>query len=322
MRSSPRASLLPIVLLLVASAAVLAPAPLAAETAKAPSAPAFVSGDWLEKLLPPEVVLIDARPVRDFLAAHIPGAQSVTTENLRSSAGGVPASLYPPEVLDALFARVGVEATGHVVVYGNESDADATYVATAARIAGAACVSVLDGGFTRWKGEGRPVTAERAAGSSGEASLPGQRLAPRPRSTRCRRASATGRPSSSTSGTEEQWAAGRIPGAKNRFWKKDVADGFVPPRGEIRAELEAAGVSWEKPVVVYCNSGHQASEGFYIAEVPARPPRRPALRGLLARVVDDAGNAEGIVRAPRSLRRSDGRARSPRSSPPRPAPAS
>ena len=64
--------------------------------------------------------------------------------------------------------------------------------------------------------------------------------------------------------TEEQWAAGRIPGAKNRPWKKDVADGSFGPAGEIRAELEAAGVSWEKPVVVYCNSGHQASEGFYM----------------------------------------------------------
>lgn len=263
MRSSPRASRLLIVLLLVASPAVLAPAPLAAETAKAPSAAAFVSGDWLEKLLPPEVVLIDARPMRDFLASHIPGAQSVTPENLRASAGGVPASLYPPEVLDALFARVGIEATGHVVVYGNESDVDATYVATAARIAGAACVSVLDGGFARWKGEGRPVTADRAVAPQVRRHFRSNTSLLVPVAEVLTRVG-DGKTVFLDVRTEEQWAAGRIPGAKNRPWKKDVADGSFRPAAEIRAELEAAGISWEKPVVVYCNSGHQASEGFYM----------------------------------------------------------
>jgi thiosulfate/3-mercaptopyruvate sulfurtransferase len=254
---------LPIVLLVVASAAALAPAPLAAETAKAPSAPAFVSGDWLEKLLPPEVVLIDARPMRDFLASHIPGAQNVTPENLRASAGGVPASLYPPEVLDAVFARIGIEATGHVVVYGNESDVDATYVATAARIAGAACVSVLDGGFSRWKGEGRPVTAERPVVPQVRRPFRGNASLLVPVAEVLTRVG-DGKTVFLDVRTEEQWSAGRIPGAKNRPWKKDVADGSFRPPEEIRAEMEAAGVSWEKPVVVYCNSGHQASEGFYM----------------------------------------------------------
>jgi thiosulfate/3-mercaptopyruvate sulfurtransferase len=63
---------------------------------------------------------------------------------------------------------------------------------------------------------------------------------------------------------EEQWLKGRIPGAKNRFWKADVAAGLFRPNDQLRAELEAAGVSWEKPVVVYCNSGHQASEGLWM----------------------------------------------------------
>ena len=62
----------------------------------------------------------------------------------------------------------------------------------------------------------------------------------------------------------EQWLAGRIPGATNRFWKADVADGSLRPLAELRAELEAAGVSWERPVVVYCNSGHQASEALWL----------------------------------------------------------
>jgi thiosulfate/3-mercaptopyruvate sulfurtransferase len=71
---------------------------------------------------------------------------------------------------------------------------------------------------------------------------------------------------------EEQWAKGRIPGARNRFWKKDVEDGVFRPNEKVRAELEAVGVSWDKPVVVYCNSGHQASEALWMLRFVLRHP--------------------------------------------------
>ena len=48
-------------------------------------------------------------------AGHLPGAQSVSPENLRASSGGVPAALYPPKLLDAIFARAGLDARARVV---------------------------------------------------------------------------------------------------------------------------------------------------------------------------------------------------------------
>jgi len=263
MRSSPRASLLPIVLLLLASASVLAPALLASETAKAPSAPAVVSGEWLSATMgSKDLVLLDARPMRDFLAAHLQGAQSVAVENLRSTSGGVPATTYPPEVLGVVFARAGVTRTSHVVVYGAESDNDATYVATAALIAGAQRVSVLDGGFSRWTAEARPTTKDRSLIPLAKPGLQGNTALLIP-IDEVKRRIGDGRTVLIDVRPEESWAAGRIPGAKNRFWKKDVDGGSFRPEAATRAELEEAGVSWEKPVVVYCNSGHQASETFY-----------------------------------------------------------
>ena len=251
----------------VLRAALLAPALLLPAVApgspKAPDPGAFVSGPWLETRLPPAVVLLDARPFREFLAGHLPGAQSVSPENLRSTAGGVPAALYPPEILDAIFARVGIDAKAHVVVYGAETDVDATYVATAARIAGAARVEVLDGGFTRWTAEGRPVTRERvlSPGVKPDRGIDARLLVS---GAEARKRVGDGKTVFLDVRPAEQWLAGRIPGAKNRFWKADVADGSLRPLPELRAELEAAGVSWEKPVVVYCNSGHQASEALWL----------------------------------------------------------
>ncbi len=230
---------------------------------QAPATEAFVSGPWLETQLPPSVVLLDARPFREFLSGHLPGAQSVSPENLRSTSGGVPAALYPPEILDAVFARVGVGAKARVVVYGAGTDVDATYVATAARIAGAAHVHVLDGGFTRWTAEGRPVTRERVLSP---AAMPDRRVDARllVSGAEARKRVGDGRTVFLDVRPAEQWLAGRIPGAKNRFWKEDVADGSLRPLADLRDELEAAGVSWERPVVVYCNSGHQASEALWL----------------------------------------------------------
>jgi thiosulfate/3-mercaptopyruvate sulfurtransferase len=255
-----RAHALPKVLPLALAFALLLPAAAARASG---DAPAVVSGGWLEpRLGSEEVVVLDARPLRDFLGAHLPGARSVAVENLRGTSGGVPATMLPPEILSEIFARAGVTPRSHVVVYGAESDNDATYIATAARIAGAPRVSVLDGGFASWMKDLRPVRAERV-----------RYAVPKPKLRGARGLLVTLEEAQARVGDgktvfldvrpEEQWAKGRIPGARNRFWKKDVDGGLFRPNEAIRAELEAAGVSWEKPVVVYCNSGHQASEGFY-----------------------------------------------------------
>lgn len=256
----PSRSGLPVAAL--ALAALLAPVARAA--APAAEVPPVVSGGWLEpRLASEDVVVLDARPLRDFLASHLPGARSVAVENLRGTSGGVPATMLPPAILGEVFARAGVTPRSHVVVYGAESDVDAAYVATAARVAGAARVSVLDGGFAAWNKDLRPVRVERVRFSVPKAELrdaPGL-LAPLEEALK---RVGDGKTVFLDVRPEEQWAKGRIPGARNRFWKKDVEGGLFRQNEAIRAELEAAGVSWEKPVVVYCNSGHQASEALWM----------------------------------------------------------
>ena len=66
---------------------------------------------------------------------------------------------------------------------------------------------------------------------------------------------------------------GHIPGAKSRFWMKDVVPAGQPDAGsfrsdaELKVELEAAGVTAATPVIVYCNTGQQASELFHTLRV-------------------------------------------------------
>ncbi len=244
----------------------LTPSVLAQEikgTAPATAAP-VVSTEWVaSQLEDPVLGIIDARGLRAFLTGHIPGAQVIEPDNVRSTAGGVPASLHEWPHLASIVNRSGLSPGRHVVVYGDESDVNATYIAMVMRLAGLPRVSVLDGGFKKWTGEKRPFTTAR-------------NMVPK--------ASATLTPDAEAiAGLEEmkkivagkkaifldvrpaeQFQAGRIPGAKNRFWKTDIAaDGTFRPEADIKAELVAMGMTPDKPVIVYCNSGHQASEGFY-----------------------------------------------------------
>ena len=85
------ARILPSVLPHALALALLLPA---APARSAAWSPAVVSGGWLEsKLASEEIVVLDARPLKEFLGAHLPGARNVAPDNLRSTSGGVPATL-------------------------------------------------------------------------------------------------------------------------------------------------------------------------------------------------------------------------------------
>ena len=219
--------------------------------------------------VPGSVVLLDARPgLKPYLTGHLPGAQMLVVDNLRSTAGGVPAVLYPWETIHLVAHRLGIAGDVPVVVYGDESDIDATYVASVLRASGVKQVSVLDGGFQRWTAEKRPVTAERKPmAATTEAFVP--RPADLVALDEVKKAVETKSAVLLDARPADAFNAGHIPGAKSRFWKKDIVPDGQPnagsfrPDAEVKAELESAGVTAATPVIVYCNTGHQASELFY-----------------------------------------------------------
>ncbi len=227
-----------------------------------PPAPPVVSTAWLAEQIG-AVATVDARPsLKSYLAGHLPGAQPLSVENLRSAAGGVPGALLPWDTVQLVARRLGLGAGRPVVVYAEESDVDATYVATALRLAGLPQVAVLDGGFKRWSAEKRPVTAERRL-----VPITTDALTADPRAIASiddvKKALGTKSALLLDARPAEAFAAGHIPGAKSRFWMKDVADGTFRGEAEVRSELKELGVTGEAPVIVYCNTGHMASELFY-----------------------------------------------------------
>jgi 3-mercaptopyruvate sulfurtransferase SseA len=253
---------------------------LASPPAFAAAVPAVVGTAWLaENLKTPGVVILDARPsLRDHLGGHIPGAQPLMVETVRSAAGGVPGEILPAEVISVLAGRLGIDGTSHVVVYGAENDPDPTLVATALREAGLEKVSVLDGGLKRWQQEQRPVVTDRPAVTAAhprlEGTSPGIARLPEVRQAVEKREGVLldVRPA-------DQYVAGHIPGAVNRFWKEDLAPEGAPESGLLRdtADLERAysalGITRDRPVIVYCNSGHMASQTYWTLRYRLGYPR-------------------------------------------------
>lgn len=248
----------------------------------------IVTTDWLEEHLnDPEVRVVDVRgyvvtrPVEpgveqadyrgardEYLASHIPGAVYVDwTRDIVDVDDPVPAQIAGPEAFAEAMAAQGVGDQTHVVAVDHGGGQYATRLWWALNYYGHDRVSVLQGGWNRWRDEERPeesgpvtpsravftprvrpelrLTADQLAGRLGAADLQlfdardaGQYTAARRRGPR----------------------GGHIPGAvslpRERFFAE--AGGFLT-LDELRARVDEQCVRADRPVVAYCNGGVAAT---------------------------------------------------------------
>jgi thiosulfate/3-mercaptopyruvate sulfurtransferase len=175
-----------------------------------------------------------------------------------------------PSEFSRSVGTLGIGDGDRVIVYDSRGVVSAARVWWAFRAFGHDAVAVLDGGFPRWRAEGRPV-------ESGEP-------APRPRrfSARLRRrlvrdlASIRGnltkrreqvldaRSHGRFAGTEPEpragLRAGHIPGSLNLPYDQLYQpDGTLLGDDALRRQFEAAGLDLRKPIVASCGSGITAS---------------------------------------------------------------
>ncbi len=100
---------------------------------------------------------------RAYAAGHIPGARYAHLEEDLSSPVGPTTGRHPlpdPTTLARKLGVWGVGNTKQVVVYDDSFGAVAARLWWLLRWLGHDAVALLDGGFSKWLREGRPVTAE------------------------------------------------------------------------------------------------------------------------------------------------------------------
>jgi thiosulfate/3-mercaptopyruvate sulfurtransferase len=126
-----------------------------------------VSTDWLaQNLQNPNLVILDIRNPDQYKKGHIPGSINSPFENWAVERNGLSLELPSDEALRDLLGKSGIRSGSIVIVVNrNETDftrSDAVRVAATCTIAGVRNAAVLDGGYTRWRKESRPLTTEPA----------------------------------------------------------------------------------------------------------------------------------------------------------------
>ena len=240
----------------------------------------LVSTDWLAKhLRDPDLRVLDAswylpdagRDAKaEYDAAHIPGDRFFDIDEISDQRSNLPHMAPPPEKFISRMRAMGIGDGHQVVVYDGAGIFSAARVWWTFRLMGKTDVAVLDGGFPKWKAEGReiedmpPIVRDRHmtvsrqnqlvkdvtqvahAAKLGEAEILDARSAPRFR------------------GEEPEprpgLRSGHIPGSKNiPFATLLNADGTMKPPAELRAVFEGAGVDLARPAITSCGSGVTAA---------------------------------------------------------------
>ena len=222
-----------------------------------------------------------------YLEAHIPSAVYASLSRDLSGKPSGSNGRHPLPAIDAIeatFGRLGIDRSTQVVAYDQDAGMYASRLWWMLRYLGHGAVAVLDGGWARWKGEGRPTRTgpeERAAAKF--VALPRPEMlasAADVEAIRQRRSDilVDARAPERFEGRSEpiDRVPGHIPGAINHFYKTNVMpDGQMLPPTELRRSFERVLQSRTPDrAVMYCGSGVTACHNLLAMEHAGLPGAR------------------------------------------------
>jgi thiosulfate/3-mercaptopyruvate sulfurtransferase len=241
----------------------------------------IVETDWLEEHLEaPDLVILDGSwhlpmarrdPRAEYAAEHIPGAQFFDIDEISDTGSSLPHMLPSTTKFASRMKQMGIGDGVRVVVYDTAGIFSAARVWWTFRIMGHEDVAVLNGGFKKWKAEGRPVTSEPPAARTPRhftarfnaglvRDLAEMKAAVADRSVQIADARSPGRFSGAEPEPRPGLRSGHMPGARNVHYATLLQpDGTLKSASEIAAQFKAAGIDVTKPVVTSCGSGVTAS---------------------------------------------------------------
>ena len=206
----------------------------------------------------------------EFEAAHIPGAVFVDLDELVDSSNPVPHMLPPPEKFASRMQALGLGDGSRIVVYDNSPLHSSARAWWMLNVFGAHEVAILDGGWAKWRAEGRatesgkPVVRHRHftvwADTAQVRDLAAMTENLKTRAEQVVDARSAGRFAGTDPEPRAGLRSGHIPGARNLPANNLFdADGSWKQGDDLRAAFTAAGVDLAKPLVTTCGSGITAA---------------------------------------------------------------
>jgi len=239
---------------------------------------------------------IAARPIvldtrggyKDYFRGHLPTAHHLEFDTLRGTDQGVPVQYLPDDLTRRLLIRAGVDKDRLHLIYAtgdslpNDEILSASMVAYVLEKFGVKDIRIVDGGLPGWKAAGFPVTQEYFGNPKGKLPARGNPGVAIHVDEVIRNKDKAGvilvdaRPKNEYLGQDDVWLRkGHIPGAVSFHWarlmEKDNTHKFKP-FAQVKAELEAAGITPDKQVYCYCGTSREGSlVRFYLQHVAGYP---------------------------------------------------
>jgi thiosulfate/3-mercaptopyruvate sulfurtransferase len=127
----------------------------------------LVETEWLaERLKAPDIVVIDAtlylpttprNAYEEYRNAHIPGAIYFDIEELSDVSNPMPHMLPSPEKFASRVKAMGIGDGTRIIAYDTQNMSSAARAWWMVRVMGHDDVAILNGGFSKWRTENRPV---------------------------------------------------------------------------------------------------------------------------------------------------------------------
>lgn len=241
----------------------------------------LVSTDWLAGHLDdPTVRVVDCRYYFDrsgqeeYERGHIPGAVYLNwAEAFSDPDQPVAYMIAPPAQVAEVMGSLGISDDTLIVAYDDEGGHYSSRVwLILARYGKAGRMRILEGGWTKWTQEGRPVTAEMPHPAPATFTIDPEDAQPEIVASLddVRDAQQTGnarlidvRRMSEYTGEEVRAKhGGRIPGATHVFWHGNLnwdTDRTFVPNDAILRRHEAVGLQPDSPIITYCQGGVRAA---------------------------------------------------------------
>ena len=253
----------------------------------------LVSTDWLAAhARDPGLVVVDGSwylpaenrdGFEEYLAAHIPGAVFFDIDEIADHSRGLPHMLPPPDVFSLHMARLGIANGDKVVVYDGAGLFSAPRVWWTFRIFGMQDVFVLDGGFPKWRAEGKPVEAGMVtrepthfSATFNEAMVANLERIKKTlvdRSAQVVDSRSAARFRGEAPEPRPGVRSGHMPGSLNVPFTKIVDNGRLAGADTIRKAFAEGGVDLDKPVITSCGSGVNAAIVWLALESIGKEPQ-------------------------------------------------
>jgi thiosulfate/3-mercaptopyruvate sulfurtransferase len=220
------------------------------------------------------VVILDARPQKEYDAGHVPGALWIDADAWKKAFGdGKDADAWSKRI-----GSLGIGSGTRVVIYDNKKSNDAARMWWILRYWGAGQPAVLNGGWKAWQAGKLPTTKDKTPTPKPvafKAQAHSPRLATKSQLLDSLKANrwqlVDARSSGEYCGLELHGnnRGGYMPGAKHLDWT-DLIDKDTQrfkSAAELRRLFAAAGIDLDRPTATYCQSGGRASVMVFAMEL-------------------------------------------------------